>query len=152
MEKKIGKSMKLTLEYVYLDYNIEVIEGHIDEPMVHAHEFNIDYTYKFNSTKSIRVEYEQLLTKQDKGDWAMLLAEFNIAPKWFFSVMDQYNYGNPEEDMRLHYYTAGIAFVEGPHRFALSYGRQREGLLCVGGVCRQVPASNGFTLNISTSF
>jgi hypothetical protein len=152
LEKKIGKKMKLNLEYVYIDYNVQVIEGHPDAPMVHAHEFNVDYTYKFSSTKSLRLEYEQLLTKQDKGDWAMLLAEFNIAPRWFFSIMDQYNYGNPAEDLRLHYYTVAMAFVQGPHRIALSYGRQREGLLCVGGVCRQVPASNGFTLNISTSF
>jgi hypothetical protein len=152
MEKKIGKKMKLNLEYVYIDYNIEVIEGHIGEEMVHAHEYNVDFTYKFNATKSLRVEFEQLITKQDKGDWAMLLVEFNIAPKWFFTVMDQYNYGNPDEDLRLHYYTAAVAFVEGPHRISLAYGRTREGLLCVGGVCRQVPASNGFTLNISTSF
>jgi hypothetical protein len=152
LEKKMGKKMKLNLEYVYIDYNVEVIEGHPDAPLVHANEFNIDFTYKLSSKQSLRLEYEQLITKQDKGDWAMILLEYNIAPKWFFSVMDQYNYGNPSEDMRLHYYTAAMAFVEGPHRIALAYGRQREGLLCVGGVCRQVPASNGFTLNISTSF
>jgi hypothetical protein len=152
IEKKIGKKYKLNLEYVHIDYNIEVIEGHPDAEMVHADEFNVDVTYKLSSTKSLRMEYEHLFTKQDKGDWAMLMVEFNIAPKWFFSVMDQYNYGNPEEDKQLHYYTAGMAFVEGPHRISLSYGRQREGLLCVGGVCRQVPASNGFTFNVSTSF
>ena len=152
MEKKIGKKMKLNLEYVYIDYNVEVIEGHPGAPLVHADEFNIDFTYKFTSKQSLRVEYEQLITKQDKGDWAMLLLEYNIAPKWFFSIMDQYNYGNPSQDLRLHYYTAAMAFVQGPHRIAMAYGRQREGLLCVGGVCRQVPASNGFTLNISTSF
>ncbi|MBP6871267.1 MAG: hypothetical protein KBC43_04615 [Bacteroidales bacterium] len=152
MEKKMGKKMKLILEYVYIDYNIAVVEGHPGAEMVHAHEYNVDFTYKLTPTKSLRVEYEQLLTKQDRGDWAMLLVEYNVAPKWFFSVMDQYNYGNPDEDMKLHYYTAALAFVEGPHRIALSYGRQREGLLCVGGVCRQVPASNGFTLNVSTSF
>ena len=152
MEKKIGKKMKLNLEYVHIDYNIAVVEGHPGAEMVHAEEFNIDYTYKFTSTKSLRIEYEHLFTKQDKGDWAMLMVEYNIAPKWFFSIMDQYNYGNPDEDLQLHYYTGAIAFVQGPHRIALSYGRQREGLLCVGGVCRQVPASNGFTLNVSTSF
>jgi hypothetical protein len=152
LEKKIGKNIKLILEYVHIDYNIAVVEGHPGAPMVHADEYNIDFTYKFSSTKSLRVEYEQLLTKQDKGDWAMLMLEYNIAPKWFFSVMDQYNYGNPAEDMQLHYFTVAAAFVQGPHRISLSYGRQREGLLCVGGVCRQVPASNGFTLNISTSF
>jgi hypothetical protein len=152
LEKKIGKKMKLNLEYVNIAYNIAIVEGHVGEPMVHANEFNIDFTYKFSSTKSLRVEYEQLLTKEDKGDWAMLLLEYNIAPKWFFSVMDQYNYGNPDKALQLHYYTAALAFVQGPHRIAFSYGRQRQGLLCVGGVCRQVPASNGFTLNISTSF
>jgi len=144
--------MKLNLEYVNIIYNIAVVEGHVGEPMVHANEFNVDFTYKLTSTKSLRLEYEQLITKQDKGDWAMLLVEYNIAPRWFFSVMDQYNYGNPDKDMRLHYYTAAMAFVQGPHRISLAYGRQRQGLLCVGGVCRQVPASNGFTLNISTSF
>ncbi len=152
IEKKIGKKVKLNLEYVHIDYNIDVIEGHIGAPMVHANEFNIDFTYKITPTKSLRIEYEQLLAKEDKGDWAMLMLEYNIAPKWFFSVMDQYNYGNPDEDLQLHYYTVAMAFVEGPHRFSLAYGRQREGLLCVGGVCRQVPAANGFTFNVSTSF
>ena len=152
MEKKIGKKIKLILEYVHIDYNIAVVEGHPGLPMVHADEYNIDFTFKFSSTKSLRAEFEHLLTKQDKGDWAMLMLEYNIAPKWFFSVMDQYNYGNPEEAERLHYFTVAAAFVQGPHRISLSYGRQREGLLCVGGICRQVPPSNGFTLNISTSF
>jgi hypothetical protein len=152
IEKKFSKKVKLNLEYVHIDYNIEVVEGHPDAPVVHANEYNVDFTYKLTSTKSLRAEFEQLITKQDKGDWAMLLVEFNIAPKWFFSLMDQYNYGNPEEKMQLHYYTAAVAFVQGPHRFSLSYGRQREGLLCVGGVCRQVPASNGFTFNLSSSF
>ena len=31
-------------------------------------------------------------------------------------------------------------------------GKQREGLLCIGGVCRQVPASNGMTFSLTTSF
>jgi len=152
LEKKIGKKAKLNLEYVHIDYNIAVVEGHPGAEMVHANEYNIDFTYKLTSTKSLRLEFEQLLTKQDRGDWVMLMLEYNVAPKWFFSLMDQYNYGNPDDDMKLHYYTAAMAFVEGPHRISLSYGRQREGLLCVGGVCRQVPASNGFTLNVSTSF
>ena len=34
----------------------------------------------------------------------------------------------------------------------LGYGKQREGLLCIGGVCRQVPASNGLTFSLTTSF
>ena len=34
----------------------------------------------------------------------------------------------------------------------LSYGKQREGIICVGGVCRQVPAANGFSVTITSSF
>jgi hypothetical protein len=160
-DKKIGKKFKLLLEYLYLIDNIAVVEGEVGEETVHGHGITGDFTWKINSKNSLRFESEFLLTNQDsasgkpdfrKGDWAMLLVEYNIAPKWFFSLMDQYNYGNPTKDNRLHYYTAAVAFVQGPHRISLAYGRQREGLLCVGGVCRQVPASNGFTLNISTSF
>ena len=160
-DKKIGKKFKLILEYLYLNDNVPVVEAEPEESIVHGHEYTIDFTWKINMKNSLRFEWEHLLTDQDmdsgrpdyrKGDWMMLMVEYNIAPKWFFSVMDQYNYGNPYEDRRLHYYTAAVAFVQGPHRLSLSYGRQREGLLCVGGVCRQVPSSNGFTLNISTSF
>jgi len=152
LEKKINRKLKLVLEYLYLIYNIDVVEGHVGEPNVHAHEYDIDFTWKITNTKSLRFEWEHLLTKQDRGDWAMLLIEYNIAPKWFFSILDQYNYGNPDEALQLHYYTGAVAFVQGAHRFSLSYGRQRDGLLCVGGVCRQVPASNGFTFTLSTSF
>jgi hypothetical protein len=152
VEKKVGKSFKMILEYVNLIYNIDVIEGHPGRPNVHANIGVADLTYKFSSSKSLRMEYQMLFTEQDKGDWAMLLLEFNIAPRWFFSVLDQYNYGNPDQAMQLHYYTGSVAYAQGPSRISLSYGRQREGLLCVGGVCRQVPASNGFALSITTTF
>jgi hypothetical protein len=34
----------------------------------------------------------------------------------------------------------------------MSYGKQRAGIFCVGGVCRNVPASNGFAISITSSF
>ena len=141
--------------------DVEIVEGETGEATVFGNAYEIDLTWKINSRHSLRIEWEHLLTNHDstsgaidyrKGDWAMLLLEYNIAPKWFFSVQDLYNYGNPYEPHRLHYYTAAVALVQGPHRFELSYGRQREGLLCVGGVCRQVPASNGFSFTLTTSF
>ena len=151
-EKKISKSFRLILEYMNLHYDIAVIEGHPGKPMVHANIGIADLTYKITSTNSLRMEYQMLITAQDRGNWAMLLFEYNIAPKWFFSILDQYNYGNPDPGLRLHYYTGSVAFAQGPSRISLSYGRQREGLLCIGGVCRQVPASNGFALSVSTNF
>ena len=142
----------MIVSYVYQAYNIDVIEGEAGHPMVYANIAIADLTYKFTPVKALRIEVQHLFTKQDKGDWAMALLEFNIAPKWFFTVFDEYNYGNPEKDKRLHYYSAAMAYVLGTSRIALSYGRQREGLLCVGGICRMVPASNGVTLTISSSF
>ena len=34
----------------------------------------------------------------------------------------------------------------------LSYGKQRAGVMCIGGVCRTVPATNGVSLSISSTF
>ncbi|MBE9492561.1 MAG: hypothetical protein IMY70_06730 [Bacteroidetes bacterium] len=152
LTKKINKKWKVILSYIYQVYNIDVIEGHAGEPKVYANIGIADITYKITPTKSLRLEYQQLFTRQDRGNWVMGLLEFNIAPKWFFTVMDEYNYGNPDKDKQLHYYNANFAYVKGPTRISLGYGKQRKGLLCVGGVCRPVPASNGFTITISSQF
>lgn len=77
--------------------------------------------------------------------------EYNT-PKWFVAVMDQYNYGNDIKDNQLHYYTLSTGYHKGATHIAVTYGRQREVIICVGGVCRHVPASNGLVLSITTSF
>jgi hypothetical protein len=82
----------------------------------------------------------------------MGLAELTIAPQWYFSFSDMWNYGNESEDRQIHYLTGSVTFVHDATRFTLGFGRQREGIICVGGVCRQVPASNGFFLTISSTF
>jgi len=109
-------------------------------------------TYKFTSKKSLRWEVQGLFTQQDKGNWVAALVEYTISPHWFFTASDQWNYGNPVNDERLHYYTVAGGYSVRTTRFSLTYGRQREGVVCVGGVCRQVPASSGFYVTISSSF
>ena len=47
---------------------------------------------------------------------------------------------------------ASALLVAGGTRLMIGWARQRAGLLCVGGVCRFVPASNGVTLTISSRF
>ena len=152
ISKKFSKKWKTIFSYVNLKYNIAVIEGHHGEPTVNADIAIADITYKINTRNSLRLEYQHMLTKEDRGDWMMALLEYSIAPKWFFSIMDEYNYGNPDESMQLHYFTGAVAYNKNTTRISISYGRQREGLLCVGGVCRVVPASNGFSLSITNSF
>lgn len=149
---KFNSHFKLLFTYMFEDYNIEVIEGHTGEPMVHADIFIADMTYKLNPTNAIRLEAQTLFTKEDEGDWLMGLLEYTVAPKWFVSVADQWNYGNSDTDLRFHYPLVAVAYNNDANRIQLSYGKQREGIVCVGGVCRNVPASNGFTLTVTTSF
>ncbi|MFC1732461.1 DUF6029 family protein, partial [candidate division KSB1 bacterium] len=152
VKHKFSKKVKAIFSYLYLEYDIAVIEGHVGDPKVFANIGIADITYKFSYKKALRMEIQHLLTEQDEGDWAMMLLEYTIAPKWFFSIMDQYNYGNPESSLQVHYYTAGIGFTKNTNSIMLTYGRQKEGIICVGGVCRVVPASNGLSLVITSSF
>ena len=78
----------------------------------------------------------------------MGLVEWNIGTHWFLSLSDQYAYN----DGTGNYYNISCGYTHGATRFQLGYGKQREGLLCIGGVCRQVPASNGLTFSLTTSF
>ena len=98
------------------------------------------------------VDGEMKPVKQDKGDWATVLAEYTVSPHWFFSVLDQYNFGNPSADQRVHYLYGTVGHIEGAHRLSVGYGKRREGIFCVGGVCRAVPASNGVEITFTSSF
>ncbi len=152
IDKKFSRKFKGTFKYIYQDYDIATILGHTGDPNVKANIGIIDMTWKFTSKKSIRWEVQGLWTKEDKGDWAAALIEYTISPHWFFTIADQYNYGNKHSYERTHYYTGSFGYTLQTTRFALTYGRQREGVVCVGGVCRQVPASSGFYVTISSSF
>lgn len=112
----------------------------------------IELNYKFTPKQNLHLEFQALQSKQDKGDWATVLAEFSKSPHWIVSVIDQYNYGNPNEERRLHYLFGTVAYVNGAHRLSLGYGKRRAGVFCIGGVCRAVPATNGFELTFTSSF
>ena len=149
--KKFNKTFKLIVDYFYIMYNAKVIEGH-EQPNIHSHTVVVDMTFNINEKHSLRTELQHMYAKQGEGSWAYAMVEYTIAPKWFFSVSDMYNYGNSISEKRLHYYSVATAFAIGSTRISLNYGRQRAGIFCVGGVCRYVPAANGLTLSISSSF
>jgi hypothetical protein len=88
----------------------------------------------------------------DLKNWAGAMAEFNFNSKLSFYVYDMYNYGNDDKEKQIHYYNLGGSYRKGSSRIALNYGRQRGGLVCVGGVCRFVPQSKGISLSLSTTF
>lgn len=154
IERKLSSKFSLKAAYFNQTYNQHVIEDNLydENKMVDASIAILDMTYKVTRRNSIRVELQGLWTEEDRGDWAAIAVEYNVSPKWYFSIQDEFNYGNDDSDEQLHYYNIAFGYNQGANRIALRYGRQREGLLCVGGVCRYVPASTGLTLTITTSF
>lgn len=160
IERKFSPKLKLVATYFNISLNNDVAKVTGDaKGIIHTNIGVLEGTYKINKNHSIRAELQGLFIADDKdgeindkGNWATILIEYNISPNWFFSVMDQYNYGNPSEDLRLHYFYGTFGYIQGATRISAGYGRQRAGLFCVGGVCRFVPASNGLTLSFTQSF
>ncbi len=164
INKKFSKKWKGTFVYANQFYNRNIVQFGADEGFKNV-ETQIgvaDITYKYKSTATIRLEMQGLFAKdQDmvtnsnlvaKGNWATALLEWTPSGNWFFAVYDQYNYGNPDEKLRIHYYLGTFGYNKDAHRISVSYGKQSAGIFCVGGVCRTVPASNGVTLSITSSF
>ncbi|MBK5283945.1 MAG: hypothetical protein JJE25_00950 [Bacteroidia bacterium] len=149
---KFSSKVKMILDYVYIVYNKDVIQGTPGFGTFYSNIGVAEIIWKMTSKRALRTEIQHLSTKQDQKNWAMLLAELTFAPHWSIGAFDQYNYGNDIEELQIHYYTGTIAFTKNTNRFSIGYGKQREGIFCVGGVCRTVPASNGFTLSITSSF
>jgi hypothetical protein len=150
ISRKFSQKFKAILIGQYLVYNQLVMEG--KGGMVTANVAVADLTWKPTEEQAVRIELQGLWTQQDKGNWAMAMAEYSVSPHWFFAVTDQWNYGNPDSYKQMHYLSASIAYVRNANRIQVSYGKQREGILCVGGVCRNVPAMNGLTVIITSSF
>lgn len=131
-------------------YNQQYIEDTSGE--LKAYIAAADVIYKFGQTQSVRFIGQHLWADADKKNWAGATIEYAPSLSWSFFVHDIYNYGNDKPEDRIHYYNVGGAFVKGATRIGVSYGRQRGGMICVGGVCRLVPESSGLTINISTNF
>ena len=155
IQKKIDMSNKLVLIYGYMVFN-PVVEGHAGH-IHHNHIVVAEWTHKFAKQRVLRLEGEWMGSDSkytakvdDKrcGDWIMGQAEYNFNSNWFINVSDQYAYN----DGTGNYYSINMGYAHGASRFVLGYGKQREGIICVGGVCRPVPASNGLTFSLTTSF
>ena len=168
ISKKFTKDFNLNLSYFNIVLNNDVAKVTDDaKGIINTHIGVIEAGYKINRNHSIRAELQGLFVNDveretspgiyetvtnDKGNWATLIIEYNVSPHWFFSIMDQYNYGNPTAALRVHYAYASLGYIREATRITVGYGRQREGLFCVGGICRFVPASNGLTLSFTQSF
>ena len=102
--------------------------------------------------RALRFELQHLWTKDDAKNWAGDTLEINLNSKLSFYVNDIYNYGNDKNSEKIHYYNLGTSYVFGPNRVSVNYGRQRGGLLCVGGVCRYITGSSGISASLVLAF
>lgn len=148
--KKWSQKWHSAFTYINQYYNKKLIEETYD--VVNTNILGAEATYEFTNSKSIRVVGEHMWADSDKKNWAASTVEFNLNSKYSFFASDMYNYGNDDAALRNHYYNVGGAFRKKSTRIALNYGRQRGGLVCVGGVCRFVPESSGIALSLNTTF
>ncbi|MEM6299136.1 MAG: DUF6029 family protein [Bacteroidota bacterium] len=151
LSRKWSKKVKTIFKYAYIEYDATTIEGR-PIGLVFSNTFIADVLYKINRKNSLRVELQHLATKNDRGSWAFALIEYGRSPNWFFFISDELNYGEVNKDKPIHYYNVGAAYSKGANRVSLSWGRQRFGLVCVGGVCRIVPEYSGLSLSVTSSF
>ncbi len=150
VQKKLSGKVNTVWSAQYTAYNKQLIEG--KDGMIEAFIFVGDVSYRIRPKHTLRTEVQYLQTRQEYGDWATATLEYTVSPNWFVAVVDQYNLGNPDSHKQLHYYMARAGYTKGLNRIQFGYGRQRMGVICIGGVCRVVPASTGFNFSISTTF
>lgn len=158
--KKFNSNLQGSVVFINQYYNHQLIAAALN---VQVNSFIIapEISYKLSSTKSLKVSAEHLWANSDRKNWAAVMIEYNHNLKWSYYISDMYNYGfdknsnlidDVSDQFKIHFYNLGTAYTKGSTRIALSYGRQRGGLVCAGGVCRFVPPSSGFALSLTKSF
>ncbi len=131
-------------------YNARFVEEASGQ--VNANTLVFDNTLRLKKSRSIKLQLQHQWADGLFDNWAATQAEYNFSTKFSVFAIDLYNYGNPILADRLHFYNAGVVYKNNAGRIQASYGRQRGGLICVGGVCRFVPESAGLNMSFSYSF
>jgi hypothetical protein len=110
--------------------------------------FVLDGTYKLSKKYSLHSELQYLYSQELTKDWMAALVEFGMAPNWSFSISDMYNHGSTKD----HYWNVNASYNSGGVRIMAGYGRNREGMVCSGGVCRYQPEYKGAFLKVQWMF
>ena len=133
-------------------YNADKLLKGIESGRFDIHILTTESTCRWGKNKSTRLVLEHLKTSAKRKNWASTTLEQSFNSHFNIYATDLYNYGNTERDKRIHYYNVGASYSQGGSRLAVSYGRQRGGLICSGGVCRYVPDNTGLNIQLSTTF
>jgi hypothetical protein len=158
ISKKLSPKVNSSFAFINQYYNNRYITGAANL-LIKTNILFAETTVKFQKNKALTFGLEHMWADNDRKNWAALSAEYNHNTNWSIFITDMYNYGyDPKADLishevdsfKIHFYNLGTSYKKGSTRLALSYGRQRGGLVCAGGVCRFVPPSTGVSLSIST--
>ncbi len=153
IRKKWNKKVNSIFYYVNQYYNQRTIEDNFSGEQIKTNIVVGETIYKFGKIgQSVRLELQKMWSSSDKHDWVGGTLEYNASPRLSFYVNDIYNSGTDSSTSENHYYNIGGSFNKGTTRFSLNYGRQRAGLVCVGGVCRFVPEATGLSASLLMSF
>ena len=159
--RKFSKKFKSQLTLFNFQYNktvlndgvgdITLLEAPGTDSVIHVQAIVWENQFTLPKGQTLRTEFQWALADGFRGDMAMGLAEWTISPDLTLAVQDIYNYGHPSESRRIHYPIVSLIHFNGPTRVQIGYGRQQEGIFCVGGVCRVVPPSSGLSFSLTTS-
>ena len=110
--------------------------------------FVVDASYRITPQMAVRAELQYLYSQELTKDWMAALVEVSFAPHWSVSVSDMYNHGSTG----VHYFNVSARYTVSSFSVSLLAGRNREGMVCSGGVCRWQPAWSGAGLRVQWSF
>jgi hypothetical protein len=150
VKKKWSKnwSSVFTYQNVLIDKGI-VEGGPLGNKSILANIGVIETTRRFDGGKAARFVVQHLWSEDDRKNWAAAVVEYNFSTRLAIYAADNYNYGGIEQ---IHYYSVGGSYSKGNTRLGINYGRQRGGLICIGGVCRFVPENTGLSANLTVTF
>jgi hypothetical protein len=158
---KFSKKYKSQITLYHLEYNktvlndgvgdITILENPGMDSVININAMVWENQFKIPNGQTIRSELQLALADGFRGDMAMALVEWTINHDWTLALQDIFNYGHPTPSRRIHYPILSLIHFNGPTRVQIGYGRQQQGVFCVGGVCRVVPPSSGLSISLTTS-
>lgn len=155
---KFSKKLKGKIGLQTVQYNQERYEIKPGVEMVKTLTPFVEVTWKYSRKKSIRFEYQLLETEQDLGSFMNGVLEWNIAPKYSFSVSNMINHkperfkGSSIPKKVINYPTVFASYTHNQSVFTLAYIKQVQGVNCTGGICRVEPAFSGVRFTLNTNF
>ena len=149
ISKKVSKDYYYILLFINRYYNKRLVEERTGE--VNSKILVIDNTLKLNNKRSIKFDVQHLFNSDDDKNWFGYGVEYNF--NYNFSLYYSYikNYQNIEKG-KPSYYSTGVSYSKNTTKIIASYGKQRGGLICYGGVCRYVPEFKGISISLNTTF